>query len=128
MFRSKFIESREDEIVIEDVGYVDMLQLLYVIYPFNGPITDKNVKIILKLADFFIMPDVLGQCKKHLRTSTLRYAEKLLLAQQYNFKDLLVEFARQYKTAEDAKKLKSEPEYKLLDSDTRSLILDSIAS
>ncbi|KAI1695513.1 BTB/POZ domain-containing protein [Ditylenchus destructor] len=126
MFASEFKEGREDEIVIEEVGYVDMLQLLSVIYPFNAQITDKNLKVILKLADRFIMPAVLEQCKKQLKISTLNGAQKLLLAQQYNFKDLLKEFAQQCKTAEDAKKLKSEPEYKLLDFETRALILDSI--
>ncbi|KAI1694903.1 BTB/POZ domain-containing protein [Ditylenchus destructor] len=128
MFRSKFIEGHTDEVELDEVGYVDMLQLLSVIYPFNDQITAKNIVFILKLADRFIMPAVLEQCKNMLRTLSLNGAQKLLLAQQYNFRDLLKEFAQQCKTVADAKKLKSEPEYKLLDSDTRSLILDSITS
>ncbi|KAI1708988.1 BTB/POZ domain-containing protein [Ditylenchus destructor] len=128
MFRSKFIEGRTDEVELEEVGYVDMLQLLSVIYPSNAQITCKNIVLILKLADRFIMPAVLEQCKNMLRTLSLNGAQKLLLAQQYNFRDLLKELAQQCKTVADAKKLKSEPEYKLLDSDTHSLILDSITS
>ncbi|KAI1700016.1 BTB/POZ domain-containing protein [Ditylenchus destructor] len=128
MFESEFKEGREDEIELEEVEYKEILQLLSVIYPSNAPITDKNLKVILKLADRFIMPAVLEQCKNVLRTSTLNGAQKLLLAQQYNFKDLLVEFAQQCKTLENAKKLRAEPEYKMLDSETRLLILDSLTS
>ncbi|KAI1690905.1 BTB/POZ domain-containing protein [Ditylenchus destructor] len=126
MFRSEFKEGREDEIVIEDVEYEEMIELLAVIYPSNAPINAWNLKSILKLADRFIMPAVLERCKKELRISTLNGAQKLLLAQMYNFEDLQMELAQQYKTAEDAKKLKSEPEYNQLDQKTRALLFDSI--
>ncbi|KAI1690820.1 BTB/POZ domain-containing protein [Ditylenchus destructor] len=127
MFCGKFKESAEDEIVLEEVGYEEMLELLSVIYPSNAPITEKNIKTILKLADRFIMPSVLEQCKKELKISTnISGALKLLLAQRYNFTDLQIQLAQQYKTIEAVKKLKSEPEYKLLNSNTLALILNSI--
>ncbi|KAI1690612.1 BTB/POZ domain-containing protein [Ditylenchus destructor] len=91
LFRGKFKEGREDEIVLEEVGYEEMLELLSVIYPSNAPITEKNIKTILKLADRFIMPSVLERCKKELEISTnINGALKLLLAQRYNFTDLQV--------------------------------------
>ncbi|KAI1710680.1 BTB/POZ domain-containing protein [Ditylenchus destructor] len=129
MFRSEFKEGREDEIVLEDVGYEEMLELLSVIYPSNAPITEKNFEAILKLADRFIMPSILERCKKELEISTnTSGALKLLLAQRYNFTDLQIQLAQQYKTVEAVKKLKLEPEYKLLNSNTLALILNSITS
>ncbi|KAI1708027.1 BTB/POZ domain-containing protein [Ditylenchus destructor] len=129
MFQSEFKEGREEEIVLEDVGYNEMTQLLSVIYPSNAPITEWNIKSILKLADRFIMPVITERCKKTLKNSTdINGAKKLLLAQRYNFTDLQVELARQYRTVEDVKKLKSEPEFELLDHNTIFLILNSIVS
>ncbi|KAI1701522.1 BTB/POZ domain-containing protein [Ditylenchus destructor] len=79
----------EDEIVLEEVGYEEMLELLSVIYPSNAPITEKNINTILKLASRFKMPSVLERCKKELKISTnIGGALKLLLAQRYNFADL----------------------------------------
>ncbi|KAI1713408.1 cytochrome p450 domain-containing protein [Ditylenchus destructor] len=126
MFRSEFKEGREDEIVIEDVEYEEMIELLAVIYPSIAPVTARNLKTILKLADRFIMPVVVERCKKELRISTINGAQKLLLAQIYNFEDLQMEFAQQYKSAEDAKKLKSEPEYSQLDNKTLLMVFDNL--
>ncbi|KAI1690505.1 BTB/POZ domain-containing protein [Ditylenchus destructor] len=42
MFRSEFKEGSEDEIVIEEVGYSEMLELLLVVYPSRAPITGKS--------------------------------------------------------------------------------------
>ncbi|KAI1693308.1 BTB/POZ domain-containing protein [Ditylenchus destructor] len=42
MFRSEFKEGREDEIVIEDVEYEEMIELLAVIYPTIAPITGRS--------------------------------------------------------------------------------------
>ncbi|KAI1706106.1 BTB/POZ domain-containing protein [Ditylenchus destructor] len=41
MFRSEFKEGREDEIVLEDVEYDEMIDLLAVIYPSGAPITGR---------------------------------------------------------------------------------------
>ncbi|KAI1705075.1 BTB/POZ domain-containing protein [Ditylenchus destructor] len=129
LFRDKFKEGGEDEIVLEEVGYEEMLELLSVIYPSNAPITEKNIEIILKLVDRFIMPSVLKQCKKELGILTnTNGAMKLLLAQRYNFTDSQILLAQQYKTVEAVKKLKSEPEYKLLNKNTLAIILNSIGS
>ncbi|KAI1710711.1 BTB/POZ domain-containing protein [Ditylenchus destructor] len=127
MFRSEFIEGREDEIVIEEVEYEEMIELLAIIYPLGAPITAGNLKTILKLADRFIMPFILERCKKELRISTINGAQKLLLTQMYNFEDLQMEFAQRYRTAEDVIKLRSEPEYNQLDHKTLALLFNSIA-
>ncbi|KAI1710409.1 BTB/POZ domain-containing protein [Ditylenchus destructor] len=105
-FYSDFFKTmfREDEIVLEEVGYEEMLELLSVIYPSNAPITEKNIKTILKLADRFIMPSVLERCKKELAIpSKTNGALKLLMAQRYNFTDLLIQLAQRYKTTEAIK-------------------------
>ncbi|KAI1705955.1 BTB/POZ domain-containing protein [Ditylenchus destructor] len=129
LFCGKFKESGEYEIVLEDVGYEEMLELLSVIYPSNAPITENNINAILKLADRFIMPSVLERCKKELKSSTnINGALKLLLAQRYNFTDLQIQLAQQYKTMDDVSKLKMEPEYKLLNSNALALIFNSIGS
>ncbi|KAI1710686.1 BTB/POZ domain-containing protein [Ditylenchus destructor] len=110
LFCGNFKEGRENEFIIEGVGHEEMLELLSVIYPSNAPITEKNIKTILKLADRFKIPSVLRQCKKELRISTkTNGALKLLMAQRYNFKDLQIQLAQQYKTTEAIKKLKAEP-------------------
>ncbi|KAI1691597.1 BTB/POZ domain-containing protein [Ditylenchus destructor] len=127
LFCGKFKEGREDKIVLEEVEYEEMLELLSVIYPSNAPITDKNIKTILKLADRFIMPSVLERCKKELEISTnISGALKLFLAQRYNFTDLQIQLAQQYKTIEAVKKLKSEPAYKLLNNNTLALLFNGI--
>ncbi|KAI1710685.1 BTB/POZ domain-containing protein [Ditylenchus destructor] len=119
----------EDEIVLEEVGYEEMLELLSVIYPSNAPITEKNINTILKLASRFKMPSVLERCKKELKISTnISGALKLLLAQRYNFSDLQIQLSQQYKTIHDVSKLKMEPEYKLLNSNTLALLFNSIGS
>ncbi|KAI1701137.1 BTB/POZ domain-containing protein [Ditylenchus destructor] len=122
MFQSEVVEY---EFVIE-VEYEEMIELLAVIYPSAAPINALNLESILKLADRFKMPAILERCKKELRNSTLNDAEKLLLAQMYNFEDLQMVLAQQYRTAEDANKLKSEQEYNQLDYETRALVSDSI--
>ncbi|KAI1703565.1 BTB/POZ domain-containing protein [Ditylenchus destructor] len=129
MFQSEFKEGREDEIVLEEVEYGEMIELLSVIYPSATPINDKNIKSILKLADRFVMPAVLERCKEAIRNSTIiKGAEKLLLAQHYNFTDLQKELAQQYKTVQDVKKLKSEAAYNQLDNNTLVLLFHSITS
>ncbi|KAI1698218.1 BTB/POZ domain-containing protein [Ditylenchus destructor] len=129
MFFGEFKEKNQDEIVLEEVGYTDILELLAVIYPCAYPITDKNLEVVLKLADRFIMPIIVERCKEVLKTSQkIKRPLKLWLAQKYNFPDLQIEYAKEYKNVDDVKKLKAEPEYGLLDDKTRSLIFDSITS
>ncbi|KAI1700164.1 hypothetical protein DdX_16885 [Ditylenchus destructor] len=73
------------------------------------------------------MPAIMKRCKKELqRSATINGALKLWLAQQYNFSNLQKEFVQQYRTVEDAKKLKSEPEYKHLDANTLALLFNTI--
>ncbi|KAI1708030.1 BTB/POZ domain-containing protein [Ditylenchus destructor] len=127
MFQNGFKEDRENEIVLEEIDYDEILELLTVVYPSEHSITETNIGIILKLADRFIMPAILTRCKKVLNsTSTIRGALKLWYAQQYNFVNLQEEFARQYKTIADVLKIKAQPEFELLDDNTRALILDNI--
>ncbi|KAI1691620.1 BTB/POZ domain-containing protein [Ditylenchus destructor] len=129
MFMGEFQEKNQEEIVLEEVDYADILELLAVIYPTDSPVTEGNIETILKLADRFIMPKILEKCKKALNCSSkMKASLKLWLAQRYNFADLQIEYAQQYKSVEDVKKLKAEPEYASLDVKTRALIFDSITS
>ncbi|KAI1698251.1 BTB/POZ domain-containing protein [Ditylenchus destructor] len=129
MFQGEFAEKNKDEIVLEEIGYNEILELLVVIYPTASPITEKNVGVILKMADRFIMPAILVRCKKFLQDSTqIRAARKLWLAQRYNLPDLRDEFAKNCKTMSDIEELKAEPEFGLLNDKTRALILDSVSS
>ncbi|KAI1702024.1 BTB/POZ domain-containing protein [Ditylenchus destructor] len=127
MFEGKFIETSEKEIVLEEVAYEEMLELLLVIYPSAAQITEFNVKAVLKLADRFIMPTVLERCKNMLKKSDgFNKAQKLLLAQRYNFRDLQKEFAQAFRTVEDVRNVKEKPEFKLLDDNIHLLIYRSI--
>ncbi|KAI1708033.1 BTB/POZ domain-containing protein [Ditylenchus destructor] len=127
MFQSGFKEGRENEIVLEEINYLEMLELLTVVYPSEHSVTETNLGNILKLADRFIMPAILTRCKKVLMSSNnIKGALKLWYAQRYNFTDLQEEFARHYKTIADVLKIKVEPEFEALDDKTRALILDSI--
>ncbi|KAI1696527.1 BTB/POZ domain-containing protein [Ditylenchus destructor] len=131
MFYSEFEEGNTDEIVLEEVGYSEMLELLAIIYPTEKQlsITDTNIGSILKMADRFNMASILARCKKLLQNSTqIRAARKLWYAQRYNLPDLQEEYAQKYKIISDIKKLKAEPEFELFDDKTRSLILDKIIS
>ncbi|KAI1702064.1 BTB/POZ domain-containing protein [Ditylenchus destructor] len=127
MFQSEFKEGRENEIELEEIGYDEIVELLSVVYPSEFSITDTNVGTVLKLADRFLMPAILTQCKKVLKTrKAIKGARKLWYAQRYNFEDLRDEFARGCKNIADVMKMKVEPEFELLDDDTRALILDNI--
>ncbi|KAI1693167.1 BTB/POZ domain-containing protein [Ditylenchus destructor] len=129
LFNGEFAERNMDEIVLEEVGYNEILELLQVIYPTEQSVTEKNVDVILKMANRFIMPEIVKRCKKLLQNSTeIRAARKLWLAQRYNLPDLQAEFAKNYKTMSDVEELKAEPEFGLFDDKTRALILDSITS
>ncbi|KAI1702062.1 BTB/POZ domain-containing protein [Ditylenchus destructor] len=125
MFMGEFQEKNQEEIVLDEVGYADMLELLAVVYPATSAITEENIEAILKLADRFNMPSVLDKCKKALNCRT---SLKLWIAQRYKFSHLQFEFAQQCKSVECVEKLKAEPEYALLDVKTRALIFDSITS
>ncbi|KAI1704813.1 BTB/POZ domain-containing protein [Ditylenchus destructor] len=131
MFQGAFEERNKDEFVLEEVDYNEILELLMVIYPTEQhfSITEKNVGVILKMADRFIMPAILGRCKKLLQNSTgIRAARKLWLAQRYNLPDLQAEYAKKYKTMSDVEELRAEPEFGLFDDKTRTLVLDSLIS
>ncbi|KAI1696065.1 BTB/POZ domain-containing protein [Ditylenchus destructor] len=129
LFQSEFAERNQDEIELKEVGYSEILELLMIIYPTNSDITDKNVGAILKLADRFVMPATLERCKKQLQNSTqISAARKLWFAQRYNLLDLQAEYAQKCKEMSDVEKLRSEPEYDLLDDKTVALILDSVSA
>ncbi|KAI1714037.1 BTB/POZ domain-containing protein [Ditylenchus destructor] len=129
MFQSEFKESRESEITLEEVRHDEILELLSVIYPFDEySINETNIAVIVKLADRFMMPIILERCKKELKNSDkIKGALKLWLAQQYGtLAELQKEFAYKYKSIEDVQKLKTEPEFDLLDDKMRALLLESI--
>ncbi|KAI1694540.1 hypothetical protein DdX_20064 [Ditylenchus destructor] len=75
------------------------------------------------------MPIILDRCKKELKNSSkIKGALKLWLAQQYGtLSELQEEFATKCKCIQDVQKLKSEPEFDLLDDKMRALILESIS-
>ncbi|KAI1715771.1 BTB/POZ domain-containing protein [Ditylenchus destructor] len=129
LFMSEFQEKNQEEIVLKEVGYADMLELLAVIYPTDSSITEENIEGILKLADRFNMKSVLDKCKKAMKCSSeMKPSLKLWIAQQYNFSDLQVEYAQQYKSLKDVKKLRAEPVYATLDVEMRALIFDSVTT
>ncbi|KAI1690629.1 BTB/POZ domain-containing protein [Ditylenchus destructor] len=131
MFQGEFAERNKDEIVLEEVGYNEILELLQIIYPTQQhfSINEKNVGVILKMADRFIMPAILERCKMLLENSTnIKAARKLWLAQRYNLPDLQANYIKKYKTMSDVEELKAEPEFGLFDDKTRALILDNIVS
>ncbi|KAI1695617.1 BTB/POZ domain-containing protein [Ditylenchus destructor] len=129
MFQSEFKESRESEITLEEIRHDEILELLSVIYPSDQySINEANIATIVKLADRFMMPMILERCKKELKSSNkIKGALKLWLAQQYGtLAELQKEFAYKYKSIEDVRKLKAEPEFDLLDDKMRALLLESI--
>ncbi|KAI1708025.1 BTB/POZ domain-containing protein [Ditylenchus destructor] len=130
MFKNEnnFKEKDENEIVLEEVRYNDIMEVLVVIYPIGYPVNEKNIGSVLEMADRFIMPAILERCKKELKTSTkINGALKLLYAQRYRFSDLYIEYVQQYKSISDAAELKANPEYELIDDKTRALIFDNIS-
>ncbi|KAI1694656.1 BTB/POZ domain-containing protein [Ditylenchus destructor] len=128
MFQSEFKESRENEITLEEVRYEEVVELLSVTYPSDYTINETNIATIVKLADRFVMPIILERCKKELKNSNkIKGALKLWLAQQYGtLSELQEEFAGKCNSIEDVQKLKSEPEFDLLDDKMRAMILESI--
>ncbi|KAI1690647.1 BTB/POZ domain-containing protein [Ditylenchus destructor] len=129
MFQGEFTERNQDEVVLEEFRYGEILELLAVIYHTDSTITDQNIEVILKTAEYFNMPRILAQCKKFLQNSKeISAARKLWLAQRYHLPDLQAEYAKKYKKITEVEKLRAEPEYVLFDDKTRALILDSLTS
>ncbi|CAL2047097.1 unnamed protein product [Caenorhabditis brenneri] len=90
LFNSEFKEKSMEEIEIEDVKFEDFAVLLSLVQEKPIEITKKNVENLLKLADRFLLDAVKYPVEMFIKLSSefTRY-EKLILADKYEFDDLL---------------------------------------
>ncbi|CAF3258908.1 unnamed protein product [Rotaria socialis] len=88
MFKSNFRERDSMEINLPGKSFDDIKELLAVIYPPNRPIVATNVQRLLELADEYQMIELTKRCQAYLmqQRGTM---DSLLLAQKYNFDDVI---------------------------------------
>jgi len=88
MFKSNFRERDSMEINLPGKSFDDIKELLAVIYPPNRPIVATNVPRLLELADEYQMIELTKRCQAYLmqQRGTI---DSLLLAQKYNFDDVI---------------------------------------
>ncbi|KAI1697085.1 BTB/POZ domain-containing protein [Ditylenchus destructor] len=117
-----------DRVPLLNVDYNQFLDLLSVIYPTGHPITARNVETLSKLAHDFKMTELLKRCDIFLMANSAKFGRsKLLLwAQNYNLERLQAQCISEYKSLEDIKEIKTEPEYADLHDRTKRMLLDKI--
>ncbi|GMS99524.1 hypothetical protein PENTCL1PPCAC_21699 [Pristionchus entomophagus] len=69
-FASEMLESKDGVYPIEDCTAYEFRELLDVIYPSCKPISQRNVKSLIKLADRFIIPSLSRKCEVFLTDRT----------------------------------------------------------
>ncbi|CAF1000355.1 unnamed protein product [Didymodactylos carnosus] len=88
MFKSNFRERDSQEISLPGKSCEDIKELLSVIYPPNKAIVATNCQRLLELADEYQMIELTKRCQSYLmqQRGTI---DSLLLAQKYNFEDVI---------------------------------------
>ncbi|CAF1063852.1 unnamed protein product [Rotaria sordida] len=88
MFKSNFRERDSMEITLPGKSFDDIKELLAVIYPPNRAVVATNVQRLLELADEYQMIELTKRCQAYLmqQRGTI---DSLLLAQKYNFDDVI---------------------------------------
>ncbi|GMT01428.1 hypothetical protein PENTCL1PPCAC_23602, partial [Pristionchus entomophagus] len=84
LFFGDFKESREKEIVLDDVSTDEFLTLLELIYDY-GKIDDINVEYVLQMADRFDIPKIMISAEEYLHDHYFPLHLKLRLSDQYSF-------------------------------------------
>ncbi|CAF0734342.1 unnamed protein product [Brachionus calyciflorus] len=122
MFKSNFKEKESSEVNFPDKTYDDIHELLRVIYPPNKPITAANVEKMLEFADEYQMTELTRRCRQFLMTQrgTL---EILLLAQRYQFEDVIKRCADHLKHTINSSILSNEAKIKEVNIDTLNAVL-----
>ncbi|CAL2047076.1 unnamed protein product [Caenorhabditis brenneri] len=106
LFNSNFKEKSMDEVPIEDVDFEDFATLLSLIHEKPFEINKKNAENLLKLANRFLLENAKLQVERFIIYSSLfNYREKLLLADEYELKDLLEKSLVHYKTKDSFRDL-----------------------
>ncbi|KAI1706936.1 BTB/POZ domain-containing protein [Ditylenchus destructor] len=91
LFSSDFQEKSMNEITLIDVEENEFKELLSVLYPRYCPITDENVKFLLRLGDRFQIDFVLNACERFLLSSWSieRHNDIIALANKFSRQWLL---------------------------------------
>ena len=122
MFKSNFKEKDSNEVQLPDKSYDDIYELLQVIYPPNKPITIVNVERMLELADEYQMIELNKRCRTFLmqQRGTL---EILLLAQRYQFDDVVKRCADHLKHTINSNILATDSKIKEVNLETMNALL-----
>uniref|UniRef100_A0A8R1HZ86 BTB domain-containing protein n=1 Tax=Caenorhabditis japonica TaxID=281687 RepID=A0A8R1HZ86_CAEJA len=124
LFFSKFSESSQNEITLEDVIHSEFVDLLNLIYPTHKSVNKSNVKHLLKLAHRFDVPFVLEKCEAFLiGTVEIHTVTKLKYAEIYNLSQLQDECLYELDTSESIVALSKHEDYASLGDVTYSVLL-----
>jgi hypothetical protein len=122
MFKSNFKEKDSTEINLPDKAYEDVLEMLHVIYPPNKSITAINVERLLEFADEYQMVELTKRCKAFFlqQRGTI---EILLLAQRYQFEEVIKRCADHLKHTINSNALLNDSKIKEINIETLNSLL-----
>lgn len=95
VLRSWCIECPDRELILANVQYDHVLELLLAIHPTYKDIDDQTVHILLPLAFDYQMDGVLHRCECFLINHKLPFLEKVWLADRYQLNRLLALLLRE---------------------------------
>lgn len=96
-FRSWFTECPDRELILANVQYDHVLEMLQAIHPTYKDVDDVTVHILLPLAFDYQMEGLLHRCECFLIKHKLPFLEKVWLADRYKLNRLLVLMLRELK-------------------------------
>ena len=106
----------------EDKNYDDIYEMLQIIYPPNKPITALNVEKLLELADEYQMIELNKRCRLFLLQQR-GSVEILLIAQRYQFKDVVKRCADHLKHTINSLVLANDEKIKEINLETMNALL-----
>uniref|UniRef100_A0A7E4ZY96 BTB domain-containing protein n=1 Tax=Panagrellus redivivus TaxID=6233 RepID=A0A7E4ZY96_PANRE len=97
VLRSWCIECPDRELILANVKYEDVLELLQAIHPTYKDVDEQTVHILLPLAFDYQMDGMLHRCECFLINHKLPFLEKVWLADRYQLNRLLALLLRELK-------------------------------
>lgn len=122
MFKSDFKEKESMEVELNEKNYDDIYELLQIIYPPNKPITALNCAKVLELADEFQINELNRRCRNFLLQQR-GTVDILLLAQKYNFDDVIKRCSDHLKHTINSKILTEDAKIKEVNIETMNALL-----
>jgi hypothetical protein len=117
-----FCLSKKDLFLLSDKSYEDIFEMLQIIYPPNKPISPLNVEKMLEFADEYQMCELNKRCRQFLMQQR-GSIEILLIAQRYQFDDVIKRCAEHLKHTINSAVLASDSKIKEVNVETMNSLL-----